>query len=220
MLGPWTQMEHRNKLGAGVDGQPEPQDLLGIAQPGAQFIQLEVRELEMGEGALVQGLRVLTCAPEPGGDGGVSKAEDPFGRGRVQLFGQRREYHGDRAREGVFRRYRGVLRRAREGGAAGRPSKGLVPLSLPMLAIADQCVNVSIGDAEVGARLIGTGIAVGVDPLGRAGGFWPRTRDAPAESPALHPTRVWRRNNKQDSRLGSAAMPQTREPAAFDGRGP
>jgi len=60
------------------------------------------------------------------------------------------------------------LRRAREGGAAGLATKGLDPLSLPMLAIADQCVNVRIGDAEVGALLIGTGIAVGVDPLGRA----------------------------------------------------
>ena len=99
-MGPWTQMEYRNKLGAGVDGQPEPQDLLGVAQPGAQFIQLEVRKLEMGEEALVQGLSVLTCAPEPGGDGGLPVAEDPFGRGRVQPFGQRREHHGDLLRRG------------------------------------------------------------------------------------------------------------------------
>ena len=60
------------------------------------------------------------------------------------------------------------MRRAREGGAAGLATKGLDPLSLPMLAVADQSVNVRIGDAEVGALLIGTGIAFGVDPLGRA----------------------------------------------------
>jgi hypothetical protein len=35
-----TQMEHGQKFGAGVDGQPEPKHLCGAAQPGAQFIQL------------------------------------------------------------------------------------------------------------------------------------------------------------------------------------
>jgi len=29
-----TQMEHGNKLGAGIGGQPEPQNLLGVAQLG------------------------------------------------------------------------------------------------------------------------------------------------------------------------------------------
>ena len=31
----------------GINGQPEPQHLFGIAQPGAQFIQLEMRDLEV-----------------------------------------------------------------------------------------------------------------------------------------------------------------------------
>jgi len=30
-----TQMEHGNNLGARIDGEPEPQDLLGVAQSGA-----------------------------------------------------------------------------------------------------------------------------------------------------------------------------------------
>ena len=51
-----TQMEHGNKLGAGIDGEPEPEGLLGIAQPGAQFVQLQVREVQMAEEALVQAL--------------------------------------------------------------------------------------------------------------------------------------------------------------------
>jgi hypothetical protein len=46
-------MEHRKKLGAWVDGQPEPQHLFGTAQPRAQFVQLKVREPEMAEGAFV-----------------------------------------------------------------------------------------------------------------------------------------------------------------------
>ncbi len=48
-----TQMEDRNDLCKGIDGQPEPEDLLVAAQPGAQFVQLEVWEPEMTEGTLV-----------------------------------------------------------------------------------------------------------------------------------------------------------------------
>jgi hypothetical protein len=54
-----TELKHRQNLGEGIDGQPEPQHLLGAAEPGAQLVQLEVRELEMKEEALVQGVRVL-----------------------------------------------------------------------------------------------------------------------------------------------------------------
>jgi hypothetical protein len=60
------QMEHRKKLGAWVDGQPEPQHLFGTAQPRAQFVQLKVREPEMAEGAFVQNLRVLTSPSQKG----------------------------------------------------------------------------------------------------------------------------------------------------------
>ena len=54
-----TEIEHGKKLRKGIDGQPQPQHLLIAAQPGAQFVQLEMRELEMAGEALVQGLRVL-----------------------------------------------------------------------------------------------------------------------------------------------------------------
>ena len=59
-------MEHRKNLRAGVDSQPEPEHLFGAVQPGAQFIQLEVREVEMAEEALVQGLSVPACASQKG----------------------------------------------------------------------------------------------------------------------------------------------------------
>ena len=39
-----TEMEHGKDLGAGIDGEPEPEDLLGAAWPGAQFVQLQVRK--------------------------------------------------------------------------------------------------------------------------------------------------------------------------------
>ena len=66
MLCAGTQMEHGKKLRAGIDGQPQPQHLLVAAQPGSQFIQLEVREPEIAEEALVQGLCVLASTSQKG----------------------------------------------------------------------------------------------------------------------------------------------------------
>ncbi len=95
-----TQMEHGKKLCARVDGQPEPQHVFGAAEPGAQFVQLEVREPEMAEKALVQDLRVLTSTGQPGSDRGLSKAEDTLSSRRTQPFGQRRQHHCDLMRGG------------------------------------------------------------------------------------------------------------------------
>jgi len=47
------------------------------------------------EAVLMEELSVPACASEPGGDRGLSVAEDAFGGGRVQSFGQRRQDHGD-----------------------------------------------------------------------------------------------------------------------------
>ncbi len=57
-----AEIEHGQKLGAGVDGQPQPAHLGTAAQPCAQFIQLHMRELEVAERVLVQRLSVLACA--------------------------------------------------------------------------------------------------------------------------------------------------------------
>ncbi len=84
-----TQMEDGKNLGAGVDDQPEPQHVLRAAQPSAQFVQLEVGDLQGVEAALVQGLSVLASAGQPRRDSGLSVAEDPFGSGSIQSFGQR-----------------------------------------------------------------------------------------------------------------------------------
>ena len=123
-----TQMEHGKKLCARVDGQPESQHMFVAAQPGAQFIQLEVREPEIAEEALVQDLCVLTSTSHPGGDGGLPVAEDTLGSGRVQSFGKRRQHHSDLVRGG-FQTVQGSVASSTEGGAAGLTAKGLDPLS-------------------------------------------------------------------------------------------
>ena len=66
MLCASAEMEHRKNLREGIDGQPEPEHLCGAAQPGAQFVQLEVREPQIAERALVQGLCVLPSASQKG----------------------------------------------------------------------------------------------------------------------------------------------------------
>ena len=87
-------------------------NLVGAAQPGAQFVQLQMWEPQIGEGTLMQALGVLTCAREPGDAGSLSKAKDSRSRGRIQPFGQRVIRTMATWCEGVFRRYNGVLRRA------------------------------------------------------------------------------------------------------------
>src|SRR5215467_436652 len=69
-----AQMEHRKKLRAWVDDQPEPQHMFTTPEPRSQFIELEMREPEMTEGALVQDLRMLASTSQPGGDGGLPVA--------------------------------------------------------------------------------------------------------------------------------------------------
>jgi hypothetical protein len=160
-----TELKHRKNLGEGINGQPEPQDLLGVAQPGAEFVQLEVRKLEVAEAVLVQGLCMFPCASEPGGDGGLTVTEDPFGRGSIQPFGQRRQNHSDLMR-GSFQTVQWRVASSTERGSAGLTAKGLDALGTAMLTIANQCVDLGIGDPAVGALRVGTGVALSIHPLG------------------------------------------------------
>ena len=183
-----TQMEHGKNLRAGIDGQPQPQHLFVAAQPGAQFVQLEVREPEVAEEALVQGLRVLPSAGQPGGDGGLTVAEDTFGRGSIQPFGECRQHHCDLVRGG-FQTIQGSVASSTESGAAGLAAKRLDPLGMAMLAIPNQGMNVSICDAGVGALSVGTGKALCVHPL----------RCSPAAfhlMPGTHRSRRWPYNRR------------------------
>ena len=48
-----AELKHGKNLRQGTNGQPQPKDLFGAAQPGSDFIQLHVRELEVAEIVLV-----------------------------------------------------------------------------------------------------------------------------------------------------------------------
>ncbi len=83
-----AELKHRQNLGEGINGQPEPQHLCGAPQPGTQFVQLEVRDVQVKEAVLVQRLSMLASASEPGGDGWLLVAEDPLGGGSIQPYGE------------------------------------------------------------------------------------------------------------------------------------
>jgi len=160
-----TQMEDRNDLCKGVDGQPEPQHLLGAAQSRPQFVQLEVGKLEMTEKVLVKALSVLPSAGEPGGDRRLTVAEDSLGRGSIQSFCQRRQHDCDPLGKG-FQPVQGSVTSCTEGGAAGLTPKRLNALGLAVLAIANESMYVCVCNAEVGALVVGAGEAVRVYALG------------------------------------------------------
>src|SRR5215472_7602515 len=124
VLGSRTELKHRKKLGARIDGEPEPHHLLVAPEPGSQFIQLEMRELEMAEEALVQGLCMFPRASEPGGDGRLSVAKDSCGRGRVQSFGECRQHDCNLLGRG-FQPVQGRVTSSTEGGAASLTTERL-----------------------------------------------------------------------------------------------
>src|SRR5215831_19509013 len=83
-----TQMQDRKDFRPGVDRQPQPQDAAVAAESGAQFVQLDVRDLQGVEAVLVQALSVLASTSEPPRDGRLTGAENPRGRRSIQPFGK------------------------------------------------------------------------------------------------------------------------------------
>ena len=66
MLCARNQREHGQNLGARIDGRPQPEHLCGAAQSGSNFVQLQVRDVQVVEGSLMEELSVLACASEKG----------------------------------------------------------------------------------------------------------------------------------------------------------
>ena len=120
----WTELEDGKNLGERIDGQPQPEHLCGAAQPGSDFVQLEVRDVEVAEAALMEGLSMLACTSEPGGDGRLPVAEDPLGSRSIQSFGKGREHYGDLAGRG-FQPVQWGVAPSGEGGVTGLAAKRL-----------------------------------------------------------------------------------------------
>jgi hypothetical protein len=66
VLGAGTQLQDGKHLGARIDDQPQPENLCGAAQPDSQFVQLQMRHMQVAEAALVQGLRLFASTCQKG----------------------------------------------------------------------------------------------------------------------------------------------------------
>ena len=75
----------------------------------------------------------------------MSKAEDSLGSGWVQPFSQRSEHHGDLVR-GSFQPVEGRDAPGSERITIGLTAKRLDALGMPMFAIADEGMDMNIGD--------------------------------------------------------------------------
>src|SRR5262249_46389648 len=87
-----------------------------------------------------------------------------LGGGRVEPFCECRQHHGDLVR-GSFQPIQRSVASSTERDTAGLAAKGLDAPCTAMLAISDKGLDPIIGDAEVGALLIGTGEAFSGYPL-------------------------------------------------------
>jgi hypothetical protein len=189
MLCAETQMEDGKYLRTWVDRQPQPQDVCVAAEPGAQFVQLEIRKLEVAEKVLVEALSVLPSAGRPGGDGGLTVSEDPFSGGWVQPFGACCQHDCDLVRGG-FQTIEGSVTPGSERGVASLTAKGLDAFGLAMLTVSNQSMNVSVCDSKVGTLSIRTGEALCVHPL----------RGSPTAfdlAPGAHCRRCWHHHRRE-----------------------
>ena len=155
-------MQDRDEFGERVDGHPQPEHLRSIAKPRAEFVKLDMREMEVTEPVVVQRRTVLAGACQPGGDRRVGMTKHPFRCRDVQPFGQRRQHFADTP----ARRLEPIERRVAPG-AERRPARltaqGLDALTLAMRADADEGVDVGVGDTVIDTGGVGTGEAIGGD---------------------------------------------------------
>ncbi len=147
--------------------------------------------------------KICACSParvRKARDDRLTVAEDPLCGRRIQPFGQRREHHGDLVR-GSFQPVQRGVASSTERGAAGRASKRLDLLGMPMLAISDEGVELSIGDPEVRTLRVGTSEALGVHSLGCS----PPAFDL---APGTHRQRRWSstRRGSGDETTGGAIV--------------
>ncbi len=148
-----------------IDGHPEPQDLCVAAQPRAQFIELQMGEHKVAEGALMQRLGMGSRPHQPACDRGMSNTKDAFRRRDIQSFRQGTQHQGHTIR----RRCEPIQLRveARTEPAATRlTAPPLDSLGFSVAPIAHDGMDIRTADPIVLAGLIGTGEALGLHPFG------------------------------------------------------
>jgi hypothetical protein len=88
-LRPGTEMQDRNAFRERVHHNPEPEHLDSVAEARAQFVKLEMGQMEMAEPAVVKDGAVFASPYEPGRDRAFTVPKHPHSRRDTQPFGQR-----------------------------------------------------------------------------------------------------------------------------------
>jgi len=218
VLGADAEVEHRDQLAQWVNDDLEPPHVCPVAQPGPQFIELEVGEMQLLQPPVMQVGAVLAGACHPAGNRRLSMAEDAA-RGRdTQPFGQRRQHQPD-ALGGGFQAVEGRMAARTEGRPTGLTAQRLDALGFPVRAIADERMDCCVGDPVVGTGSIGTSKAVGDDAFwsaamalelmpraGRRSRCGPRQHSVAAAGRAIV-GRAWFEQTLNGSRRGRRFVP-------------
>jgi len=79
-------MQHRDHLAEGIDRHPQPHCVGAVTQARSEFVELDVRQVEVPQDAVVKRRALFTRSRHPGGDRRVTVTEDPRrGRDRQPL---------------------------------------------------------------------------------------------------------------------------------------
>jgi hypothetical protein len=142
-LCPRTKVQDRDEFRQWVHRHPEPEHVRSIAQSRAQFIKLQMRELEAMEPVVMQARAVLPGSREPGGDRRMPMAEDAHRGGDTEPFRQGRQHLRDSLGGGFEAVERRVAAGA-EGCFTRLTTECLDALPLPMHPVADEGMDLGV----------------------------------------------------------------------------
>jgi hypothetical protein len=158
-------MQHRHKLTRRIDGYPKPQDVGTTPLPRAQLVELDVWEVKIAKDVVVQLGAVFASACQPTRDGGVAMPEHAHHGGDREPFRQRGEHFRNPGRCRFEPLQRCIASRA-ERGVAGLTAQGLSALVPSIHTVANQSMNVRVGDLVVDTGAIWTGEPLRVNAFG------------------------------------------------------
>jgi len=116
--GAWAEAEDGDDLGGSVDRRPDPDVVVSLADMGPEFIELNMRTLQVLKEVRVEILGLEAGAGEPGTQGAFADAPDPFEDGDVHAFRQEGQGFGHAGGVG-FQAVENRIAADREFAAAG-----------------------------------------------------------------------------------------------------
>jgi hypothetical protein len=160
-------MQHRDQLAQGIDRQPQPQCVGAVRQARSELVELDVRQVELPQDAVVKRRAVFTRPRQPAGNRRVRVAEDPRrGRDRQPLCQCCQDFAT--ALGGGFQTVEWRIATRAKGGPTRLAAQGLDALAREVRAISDQGVDLRVGQAIVLTGAIGAGKPLCGDALGCA----------------------------------------------------